>query len=151
VAISHIVVLAVALLALLCLPCAVAVVVCADDLVARRTWTRHGRQELRALRCLERELAAAWPEPPPEAQVPSMEELVVDLRRLDRQRRSAPTTDSTAWLAAVVRAYDQRLSLACLILGLTEHLGQLQGMDRDIERVRVEGMLQAAGLRLRAA
>lgn len=150
-AISHVVVLAAALLALLCLPCAVAVVVCAEELVARRTWTGHGRRELRALRCLERDLTAAQLGPRPEVGEPSIEELVADLRRLDRQRRTSPTTESAAWLAAVLRAYDCRLSLASRSLGLAEHLAQLEGMDRDLERVRVEGMLQAAGLRLRAA
>jgi hypothetical protein len=142
-------VLGTAILMLLCLPCAVAVVVCADELVARRTWTRHGRQEIRALRCLERDLTAAKPRVSDVE--PSIDELVADLRRLDRQRRSAPTTDSATWLAAVLRAYDQRLALASRSLGLTEHLHQLDGMDRDIERVRVEGLLHAAGLRLRAA
>jgi hypothetical protein len=51
----------------------------------------------------------------------------------------------------VLRAYDQRLALASRSLGFTEHLGQLDGMDREIERLRVEGLLQAAGIRLRAA
>jgi hypothetical protein len=150
VAITHIVGLAAALLALLCLPCAVAIVVCADELVARRTWTRHGRQEVRALRSLERELAAVEPEPRPPDRGPGIDELVAELRRLDRQRCSAPTTDSSAWLAAVMRAYDQRLAQASRCLGLDEYLDQLEGMDREIERVRVEGMLHAAGLRLRA-
>jgi hypothetical protein len=55
------------------------------------------------------------------------------------------------WLAAVLRAYDQRLALASRSLGFTEHLAQLDGMDREIERVRLEGLLHAAGIRLRAA
>ena len=143
--------LATALLALLCLPCAVAFVVCADELVARRFWSRRGRQEIRALRCLDRGLAAGEGAPRlPDSEL-TIEQLVVDLRRLDRQRRSSPTTDSVLWLAAVLRAYDQRLVLASRSLGLTEHLAQLDGMDREIERVRVEGLLQAAGIRLRTA
>ena len=142
--------LAAALLALLCLPCAVAVVVCADELVARRAWTRHGRRELRALRLLEQALAGSQPEPRLAVREPCIDELVAELRRLDRQRRSAPTIDSAAWLAAVVRAYDERLSLASRSVGIAEHLAQLDGMDRDIERVRVEVLLQAAGLQLRA-
>ncbi|GID97735.1 hypothetical protein Adi01nite_71470 [Amorphoplanes digitatis] len=150
VAITHIVGLVAALLALLCLPCAVAIVVCADELVARRTWTRHGRQEVRALRSLERELAAVDPETRPPDREQGIDELVAELRRLDRQRCSAPTTDSSAWLAAVMRAYDDRLAQASRCLGLEEYLDQLEGMDRDIERVRVEGLLHAAGLRLRA-
>jgi hypothetical protein len=143
-------VLAVALLALLCLPCAVAVLVCADEVAVRRCWTRHGRREIRALRCLERQLAAAEPDPWRPAQQTGIDQLVAELRRLDLQRRTAPTTDSVVWLAAVVRAYDQRLVLASRWLGLTEHLGELDGMDREIERLRVEGLLHAAGLRLRA-
>jgi hypothetical protein len=139
-----------ALLALLCLPCAVAVVVCADELVARRTWTRHGRREVRELRCLERELATGELEVRAPDREPGIDELVAELRRLDRQRCSAPTTDSAAWLAAVLRAYDQRLALASRCLGLDEYLDRLEGMDLEIERLRVEGMLHAAGLRLRA-
>jgi hypothetical protein len=150
VAISHIAVLATALVALLCLPCAVAVVVCADELVARRLWTRRGRQELHALRCLDRILATEDNELPVPEREPTIDELEADLRRLDKQRRSSPTIDSAAWLAAVVRAYDQRLMLASRCLGLPEHLTQLDGMDREIERMRVEELLRAAGLRLRA-
>ncbi|MEU7904051.1 hypothetical protein [Actinoplanes sp. NPDC049118] len=149
-AITHIVGLVAALLALLCLPCAVAIVVCADELVARRTWTRNGRREVRALRSLERELAAGDPEIRPSDHEQSIDELVAELRRLDRQRCRAPTTDSAAWLAAVMRAYDHRLALASRCLGVEEYLDQLEGMDREIERVRIEGLLHAAGLRLRA-
>ena len=150
-AITHIVVLATALLALLCLPCAVAVVVCADELVARRIWTRAGRQEIRALRALERELSTRELELQlPDRQL-TIDELVADLRRLDRQRRTSPTVDSVLWLAAVLRAYDQRLMLASRFLGVSEHLARLDGMDREIERIRVEELLLAAGLRLRAA
>ena len=35
-------------------------------------------------------------------------------------------------------------------LGITEHLAELNGVDREIERVRVEGLLHAAGLTLPA-
>jgi hypothetical protein len=151
VAISHIAVLAAALLALLCLPCAVAVVVCADELVARRFWSRRGRQEIQALRRLDRGLATGDATPLLPDRELTIDELVADLRRLDRQRRSSPTTESVLWLAAVLRAYDQRLAMASRSLGLTEHLTQLDGMDREIERIRVEGLLHAAGIRLRAA
>ena len=49
--------------------------------------------------------------------------------------------ESQRWLAAVIAAYDERLRLACRRLGLVEHLQPLAGIDRDIERVRVEGLL----------
>ena len=149
-AIAHIVVLTAALLTLLCLPCVVAAVVCADELVLRRFWTRQGRREMRALRRLDRALRVDDPIPSLVApDMPSIEQIAYDLRRLDQQRRSGPTQHSERWRAAVLRAYDQRLCLACRCLGLTEHLEPLEGMDRDLERLRVESELQAAGLALR--
>jgi hypothetical protein len=78
-----------------------------------------------------------------------IEWLARDLRRLDRQRRGGVTLESVRWQAAVIRAYDERLCLACRCLGVTENLSPLDGLDREIERVRVEGALEAAGLRLR--
>jgi hypothetical protein len=151
VALAHIVVLSAALLTLLCLPCAVAVVVYADEPALRRVLTRDGRRELRALRHLDRAFATYDPVPALALlDAPSIEQIAFDLRRLDRQRRTGPTRESERWMAAVLRAYDERLCLACRCLGLTEHLLPLEGMDRDIERVRVEGQLQAAGLALRS-
>ena len=38
--------------------------------------------------------------------------------------------------------------MACQELEIQEHLGELTGVDREIERLRVEGLLLAAGLRL---
>jgi hypothetical protein len=84
------------------------------------------------------------------AVVPTIEQLAADLRRLDRQRHGGVSTESAAWSAAVLQAYDDRLRLASRCLGVAEHLGSLGGMDREIERVRVEGELQAAGLALRS-
>jgi hypothetical protein len=81
---------------------------------------------------------------------PCIEQIAADLRRLDRQRRAGPTTQSQRWLADVVRAYDERLRLASRCLGVTEYLTPLEGVDRDIERLWVEAELQAAGLSLRA-
>ena len=72
-----------------------------------------------------------------------------DLRRLARQRFSGPTLESDAWLAAVNRAYDHRLVVASETLGVRHHLTALDGMDRDLERMRLEEELRAAGLRLR--
>jgi hypothetical protein len=82
---------------------------------------------------------------------PGIEQIAADLRRLHRQRSSGPTLESSAWLTAVQRAYDDRLCLACASLGVPQHIEALDGIDRDIERVRVEGALEAAGLSLRAA
>jgi hypothetical protein len=147
----HIVVLTATLLVLLCLPCIVAVVLCADETADRAAWVRRRRRETRALRRLDRSLRPDGPVPTPRAEAClTIEQLAADLRRLDRQRHSGVTTESAAWLAAVLRAYDERLRLASRCLGIAEHLALLNGMDREIERVRVEGELQAAGLALRS-
>jgi hypothetical protein len=144
------VVLSAALLTLLCLPCVVAAAVCADELVLRRFWTRRGRRDVRALRRLDRALRSDAPVPAlVTLDMPSIEQIAYDLRRLDQQRRGGPTQQSEKWQAAVLRAYDQRLCLACQCLGLAEHLEPLEGMDRELERLRVESELQAAGLALR--
>ena len=150
-AIAHIVVLSAALVTLLCLPCVVAALACADEMTLRRFWTRRGRQELRALRRLDRGLRTTDPMPAlDDLDAPTIEQIAYDLRRLDNQRRNGPAQHSEQWLAAVLRAYDQRLSLACRCLGLDEHLEPLDGMDRALERLRVECELQAAGLALRS-
>jgi hypothetical protein len=147
-AIPHVVVLAAALPALLCLPCAVAVVLRADQLTSRCSRVRRDLGEIRRLRRLDRGLSGKVT-PLPTAPPPCIEQIAAELRRLDRQRRSGPTTESTLWLAAVLRAYDEWLRLACRSLGVPEHLEPLDGIDRDIERVRVEGELQANGMTFR--
>lgn len=145
-AILHVVVL---VTALLCLPCAVAMVVCVDALPGRRAWTRNGRRDIRALKCLDRQLSGATPVPRPPAGQPCLDEVAADLRRLGRQRCGGPTTGSAVWLAAVVRAYDDRLLIASEAYGVSHHLRDLEGMDLDLERMRVEERLRAAGLPLR--
>lgn len=149
----HIVVLTATLLVLLCLPCVVAVLLCADAAPDRPTWTRGRRRETRALRRLDRSLHHDTPLPasrPGADTGPTIEQIAADLRRLDRQRHRGPTTESVTWSAAALRAYDDRLRLASRCLGVAEHLELLTGIDREIERVRVEGELQAAGLALRS-
>jgi hypothetical protein len=140
VAITHTVVLAAALLSLLCLPCVVAAAVCSDRFQARR----RGRDLRRLARALRTREAV-----PVLLGAPTIEQIAYDLRRLGHQRSYGPCQQSEQWRAAVLRAYDQRLCLACRALGLTEHLEPLEGMDRDLERLRVESELQAAGLALR--
>ncbi|MFC7529529.1 hypothetical protein [Actinoplanes sp. GCM10030250] len=146
-AIAHIAVLSAAFSALLVLPCAVAVILGPDVRTMRRMLTRGGRREMHALdstlRVLDVDARLAALDDP------TIEQIAYDLWRLDSQRRSGLTRSSTVWLAAVMRAYDVRLQLACRQLGVTEHLQPLDGMDREIERVRVEGQLEAAGLTLR--
>jgi hypothetical protein len=143
-------VLALTLLALLSLPCLVALAVCADDLLDRLTRALDRWRERRTLRRLDRTLGRDMPELPVDAEPrPTIEQIAADLRRLDRQRHGV-ARKSMVWHAAVLRAYDDRLRLASRCLGVAEHLDQLEGMDLEIERVRVEGQLQAAGLALRS-
>jgi hypothetical protein len=80
---------------------------------------------------------------------PAIEQIAFDLRRLDHQRRTGPGMNSEVYLAAVMIAYDTRLCLACRCLGITEYLEKLEGVELDFERLRVEGLLEAAGLVLR--
>jgi hypothetical protein len=148
--IPHVVVLTGALTALLCLPCAVAVVLRADQLALRRIWARRDPQEIRQLQTVDRELSGPKPlELPTGGPPPCIEQIIAELWRLDRQRRGGPTTGSTVWLAAVLLAYDEWLRLACRSLGVVEHLQPLEGLDREAERMRLELELQANGVPLR--
>lgn len=128
----------VALAALVSLPCLLALaVIRIDELIelashaARRWWRRVRRR----------------PEP---VDLPPIEHVAADLRRLNRQRLGIATR-SSVWFEAVQHAYDDRLRAACRALDVPEHLAVLEGVDLEIERVRVEGALLDAGLVLHAA
>ncbi|WP_436537114.1 hypothetical protein [Actinoplanes sp. HUAS TT8] len=117
---------------------------------AQAYWARRPGPPGRDLRRLDRDLAGldltARMDTLPAVPI---EQLAFDLRRLDRQRRSGPLRSSETCMAALMRAYDARLRLACRCLGVPEHLQLLQGVDREIERLRLETQLEAAGLALR--
>jgi hypothetical protein len=154
VAISHVVVLTGALLTLLTLPCVLVLVVSANEVAVRRRGAlRRLGTERRTLRRLDRKIR----QPPclqsiaeSQQRMPPIEQIAAELRRLDRQRRGGPTRESEVWSTAVALAYDSWLVAACQRLEVPEQLGALDGDDRDIERVRVEGALQASGLVLRS-
>ncbi len=168
----HAVLLVLALVALVLLPCLVAALVINVDRLrarragadrrARRRRRRRGRvwritpqrsswQERWTMLRLERALA----DDPGERRFildaisrsnqPPIEQIASDLRRLGRQRLGLATRNPI-WYEAVRRAYDDRLRLACGCLGIQQHLAELDGLDLEIERVRVEGELRAAGL-----
>jgi hypothetical protein len=117
----------------------------------RRTWSRRNRADWRALRRLDRTIN----QPPSmdrlrvERRLPPVEQIAAELRRLNHQRHHGLSTESEKWSAAVAAAYDAWLSAACRRLNITEHLTALAGIDRDIERLRVEMQLETAGLVLR--
>jgi len=142
-------VLTVALVLPLTVPYAVAVALRRDEFRRRRALAECPAQA-RALARLDGTIRDADPaELLARLALPPIEWLARDLRRLDRQRQGGLTLESERWLAAVMRAYDERLCLACECLGVAENLRPLDGLDREIERVRVEGALEAAGLQLR--
>jgi hypothetical protein len=139
------VVLTTALAALLCLPCVVVVMMRSPELANRRAWLRRARADRPLLRRMDGGIrhAVAGHRPSPE-----LDQVAAELRRLYRQRTSGPTRESEKWLAAVAAAYDAWLQEACRCLAITHHLAKLDGIDRDLERIRVEAALTAAGLRL---
>ena len=159
----QVVLLALALVALVLLPCLVALLVInADRWRPRVRRRRHARgwritpqrsswQERWMLIRLERALAR---EPADlrfildemgQSGRPPIEQIASDLRRLGRHRLGLANRNPV-WHEAVRQAYDDRLRLACGCLGIQQHLTELDGLDLEIERVRVEGELRAAGL-----
>jgi hypothetical protein len=113
---------------------------------------RPDRGDRRALRRLDRKigLPSTLDRLTDDRRLPPVEQIAAELRRLDRQRRFGPSTESEKWSAAVANAYDAWLLAACRRLDIREDLTTLAGIDRDIERVRVEGQLETAGLVLRS-
>jgi hypothetical protein len=133
------------LLALAVLPCLLTLVLTADEALIARVRSVVAFFDRCRRRCFPPRPAPSPAEPQVAPAGPPIEQLAADLRRLHRQRTSVATR-SPVWFAAVQRAYDERLSLACRELGIAEHLDELTGLDLDIERVRIEGMLAEAGL-----
>mgnify|MGYP004491260211 CR=1 FL=1 len=151
---THIVVLSTVIVGAVCLP-SLLVVVCLDTLAARRADASRrapgpvvSREEA-ALRSLDERVGAPGWRPVFAHGEPGMQQVNADLLRLGRQRVGGLSRESSRWQAAVLRAYDDRLRLASDAIGLNHRLSGLDGLDRELERVRVEGELQAAGIRLR--
>ncbi|MFF0173097.1 hypothetical protein Q3V37_04630 [Micromonospora profundi] len=152
--------LALALIAMASLPAAFALLFCADEILDRVVcgWSewRERRRERRTIARLDRAVEAdSLTRDIDLSEFDStdrrpLEQLAADLRRLGGQRLGS-SGRSMVWYAGVLQAYDDRLRLACRALGITEHLAELTGVDQEIERVRVEGVLHAAGLTLPAA
>jgi len=104
-----------------------------------------GRAVLRALRWC-RLVPKEKPAPAP-PRVP-LEKIVADLCRLTAAMRDVPPEASRARKRGLLLAYDDVLANAALALDIPQSLGELPlGMDRDIERLRVEAGLRDAGLR----
>jgi hypothetical protein len=81
---------------------------------------------------------------------PPIEQLAADLRRVHRVlRQLAPGTPIVRW-RATRQAYDTLLMQACLALDVPHRLDELppEGFEREMERLRVEEGLRAAGLKV---
>lgn len=146
-AVVHALVVMTALVLLACLPCLVALAITSGDEYAAQAWRAVRRGLRRSRRWLAGRRGFRWlaVEEPPQPLGPPIEQIAADLRRLRRQRLEiAPR--SPVWFTAVQRAYDDRLCLACRCLEIEHYLDSLEGVDREIERVRVEGELIAAGM-----
>jgi hypothetical protein len=103
------------------------------------TYRDRARRAGRRLRLLEPEVAV--PTGPP------IERIAADARRIRAQIRSAPSGMPRARLRGWLEAYDEVLVSACRSLGLEQRLDVLpEGGVHDLERERVERMLEEAGL-----
>jgi hypothetical protein len=103
------------------------------------------RGVLRVLRFLR---LVPRPKPPPPPPRTPVEKLVADLCRLSTALRDVPPEASRARKHGLLLAYDDVLAKAALALDVPHALTELAlGMDRDLERLRVEGMLRDGGLR----
>lgn len=92
------------------------------------------REHRRAVRALRRQAGAP------------LEEVVANLRRL-RSVVGADARRSAAHQMGNRLAYDRLLTQACEMLEIEHELGQESGgIERDIERVRIEAELERAGV-----
>jgi hypothetical protein len=79
-----------------------------------------------------------------------VEQIAADLRRLSAAVRNIPHGTPYARRRGLFLAYDDTLVAGCRALGLAQRLSELPlGMDRELERLRVENSLESAGLRFR--
>lgn len=88
--------------------------------------------------------------PPTTPAGPPIEEIARDLTRLRAAVLSSAPGTSHVRRVATLAAYDDALAQACVALGLPDTLSDVPlGTDREAERLRVETVLEEAGLRFR--
>ncbi len=127
-----------ALVALAMLPCLLVFLVFVDAFMrtVHRQRARIRREAVEA----EQDIV---PAAEPEAVGPPLERIAAEIHRLTRARRICES--GTPRFIAATRAYDRRLAYACRALEIDEHMDGLIGVDLDLERLRVEGLLLEAG------
>lgn len=104
-----------------------------------------GRAVVRVLRRLR--IVPPPKPPPPPPRVP-LERIAADLCRLSTAIRDVPPEASRARKHGLLLAYDDVLGKAALALDVPQSLPALKlGLDRDLERLRVEQALRDGGLR----
>jgi uncharacterized heparinase superfamily protein len=76
-----------------------------------------------------------------------IEQLAADLRRVHKLLVQCPDGTPMVRRVATRNAYDELLRQACTAVDVRHELDELpEGMERDMERLRVEEALRAAGL-----
>jgi hypothetical protein len=91
------------------------------------------------------------PPEPPRPTGPPIERLAADARRIRAEIRRAPSGIPVAKMRGWLEAYDDVLVTACHTLELEQRLGTLpEGSEHDMERERVERMLERHGMPLRS-
>lgn len=97
-----------------------------------------------------RRMHLAAPAPPIPSGAP-IERIAADARRIRSEIRHAPPGLPVARLRGWFEAYDDVLVAACHALDLEQRLSVLPpGAEHDLERERVERILEATGLLLRS-
>lgn len=85
----------------------------------------------------------------PTPAAPPIERLAADLRRVHRALADFPPGTPNVRRRAAKEAYDALLAQACVAVDVPHRLDALpEGMDRELERLRVEDALRAAGVRV---
>ncbi|MFC4856275.1 hypothetical protein [Actinophytocola glycyrrhizae] len=85
----------------------------------------------------------------PEPACPPIERLAADLRRVHRTLAEFPPGTPAVRRRATRAAYDALLVQACAAVDVPHRLHCLgEGVDREVERLRVEEALRSAGVRV---
>ncbi|MGB3442812.1 MAG: hypothetical protein WBA97_29060 [Actinophytocola sp.] len=85
----------------------------------------------------------------PESARPPIERLAADLRRVHRTLADFPPGTPALRRRATREAYDALLVQACAAVDVPHRLDRLgEGMDREVERLRVEEALRSSGVRV---
>ena len=85
----------------------------------------------------------------PAPSAPPIERLAADLRRVHRILAEFPPGTPAVRRRATSQAYDALLVQACAAVDVSHRLDVLgEGLDREVERLRVEEALRDAGVRV---